>query len=465
MSTTTSTASELTRPFRRSTRLNQAVPIVVMGVDSYRGPYREEVATVSISCHGCKYESKHDVLTNSWVMLEIKGQTPDAPSIRTRGLVRWVKKAVDNGGLQQTAIELEDFGNVWGVATPPEDWFAYTEPDPDAEPRLERAKPALVRKQESSALTRDSYDGASAYTGTASNGNDRPVGQLMGDFQRQMEQTLFAAAVSAVRERTAASLDEVRDQMREEANRVVSEVAAQHSKSLMAQFAKEIKKAGAENAKELRAEWEKKIRTDLETASSQIGERNKQLEIEAQKLASNAIERVQRGLETSHKETVGKIVDRLKAQLAPVVEEAKQATAELNKCREGIEQAVAQSGELVSARIAEVCARFEQQFAETVAKQIEAANKEIARTTEGVSKTVVGNLDALAQKQEAGVKERFAAVLTSVSQAKLKELKDKADEASRQFADELEGHSREHLELVGSAFSSFAKGISRSKKD
>lgn len=76
----TSTANDIARPLRRSTRLNQAIPLTVMGVDSYRGPYREDVSTVSISAHGCKYESKHDVLTNSWVMLELKPeQTTSRP--------------------------------------------------------------------------------------------------------------------------------------------------------------------------------------------------------------------------------------------------------------------------------------------------------------------------------------------------------------------------------------------------
>ncbi len=80
----TSTASDLARPLRRSTRLNAVVPITVMGVDSYRGPYREEVSTVAVSCHGCRYESKHDVLTNSWVMLELNGKNHGTSRFRPR---------------------------------------------------------------------------------------------------------------------------------------------------------------------------------------------------------------------------------------------------------------------------------------------------------------------------------------------------------------------------------------------
>ena len=45
----TSVVNDLVRPLRRSTRLNAIVPITVMGVDSYRGPYREDVSTVTVN--------------------------------------------------------------------------------------------------------------------------------------------------------------------------------------------------------------------------------------------------------------------------------------------------------------------------------------------------------------------------------------------------------------------------------
>jgi hypothetical protein len=64
----------LGRPMRRGTRINQAVRLKVTGVDSYRGPYCEEVSTDKISCHGCKFKSKYDVLIDSEVMLEVNNE-------------------------------------------------------------------------------------------------------------------------------------------------------------------------------------------------------------------------------------------------------------------------------------------------------------------------------------------------------------------------------------------------------
>src|ERR1700745_3631507 len=114
------------RPARRSTRLSEAVPMRVEGVDSYRGPYSEEVSTVSVSAHGCKSYSKHQVFANTTVILQMKGDKPDTKPVSARGRVKWV--AGLQGGLFETAIELEDPGNVWGIDSPPQDWIPFCGP-------------------------------------------------------------------------------------------------------------------------------------------------------------------------------------------------------------------------------------------------------------------------------------------------------------------------------------------------
>src|SRR6202007_1769528 len=56
---------------RRSTRIVQAVPLVVTGVDALGRPFAERTSTLIINCHGCRYQSKHYVLKNMWVNLEV----------------------------------------------------------------------------------------------------------------------------------------------------------------------------------------------------------------------------------------------------------------------------------------------------------------------------------------------------------------------------------------------------------
>src|ERR1700689_4973543 len=106
MMSETRKTSDVGRSLRRTTRLNQIIPLIVVGVDSYRGPYREEVSTVTINCHGCRYESKHEVFTNAWVILELPAKKPGGPPTTARGIVKWVERSVNHGGPQQTAVEL-----------------------------------------------------------------------------------------------------------------------------------------------------------------------------------------------------------------------------------------------------------------------------------------------------------------------------------------------------------------------
>src|SRR2546423_13796921 len=112
---------------RRSSRIVQAVPLTVSGVDALGRPFVERTSSLIINCHGCRYQSKHYVLKNMWVTLEIPHpETGQAPR-QVRGRVAWIQRPRTVRQLFQVALELEVPGNVWGIAFPPEDWFAFPE--------------------------------------------------------------------------------------------------------------------------------------------------------------------------------------------------------------------------------------------------------------------------------------------------------------------------------------------------
>ncbi len=115
---------------RRSTRIVQAVPLVVTGVDALGRPFAERTSTLIINCHGCRYQSKHYVLKNMWVNLEVPHPEPGHPPRRVRGKVAWIQRPRTVRQLFQVALELEVPGNVWGIAFPPDDWFAFPEDQP-----------------------------------------------------------------------------------------------------------------------------------------------------------------------------------------------------------------------------------------------------------------------------------------------------------------------------------------------
>jgi len=113
---------------RRSTRIVQAVPLSVAGVDALGRPFLERTSTLIINCHGCRYQSKHYVLKNMWVTLEVPHPETGQPPRTVRGRVAWIQRPRTVRQLFQVALELELPGNAWGIAFPPEDWFPF----PDA---------------------------------------------------------------------------------------------------------------------------------------------------------------------------------------------------------------------------------------------------------------------------------------------------------------------------------------------
>jgi len=118
-------SSEAGTQKRRSTRIVQAVPITVTGVDALGQPFKERTTTVMVNCHGCKYQSKHYVPKNSIVTLEIPRPQVSLPARSVQGRVVWVQRPRTVRELFQIGLEFEVAGNVWGIAFPPEDWFPY----------------------------------------------------------------------------------------------------------------------------------------------------------------------------------------------------------------------------------------------------------------------------------------------------------------------------------------------------
>src|SRR6185437_1481757 len=117
---------------RRSTRIVQAMPITVTGVDALGQPFKERTTTVMVNCHGCKYQSKHYVPKNTIVTLEIPRPEPAFPPRTVLGRVVWVQRPRTVRELFQIGLEFEIAGNVWGIAFPPDDWFPCAEDVPAA---------------------------------------------------------------------------------------------------------------------------------------------------------------------------------------------------------------------------------------------------------------------------------------------------------------------------------------------
>lgn len=113
---------------RRTTRIARTGPLTVIGEDVLGESFRESTSTLSINCHGCRYHSKHVVPQNSWVVLEIPHPEGwcEPHNVRARVVRVCAPDAADERDLQ-ISVELEISGNVWEMAFPPTDWFAFAE--------------------------------------------------------------------------------------------------------------------------------------------------------------------------------------------------------------------------------------------------------------------------------------------------------------------------------------------------
>src|SRR5713101_978188 len=208
----TSASTELRK--RRSTRIVQAVPLVVTGVDALGRPFVERTSSLIINCHGCRYQSKHYVLKNMWVTMEIPHAETGQPPRTVRGRVAWIQRPRTVRQLFQVALELEVCGNVWGIAFPPEDWTAFPElaqvvikldavPDtpqlPTQAPEMEAASP-LGEAELPPAAGADNLRVFPSPTSTtdASLQLARQVARLMADAKQQIQAATREAASQAV---------------------------------------------------------------------------------------------------------------------------------------------------------------------------------------------------------------------------------------------------------------------------
>lgn len=114
---------------RRTTRVVQAIPIIVRGMDALGQAFKESTMTVMVNCNGCKYKSRHYVPKDSRITVEIPSQIEGGISRIVPARVVWVQRPRTFREIFHVALEFEVAGNVWALESPPEDWF----PHPDDE--------------------------------------------------------------------------------------------------------------------------------------------------------------------------------------------------------------------------------------------------------------------------------------------------------------------------------------------
>lgn len=430
----TNAVTDSVKPARRSTRVDCSIPMIVSGVDAWRGPYTENVSTVTVNAHGCKYSSAHQVLNDSVVILEFKGERSQATR-SARGRVKYVKRPSSSGQMFETAIELEHPGNVWGLDQPPKDWLPFVA-SKQVELDTSKHKPFTLPNAASNA----------------------------GGLQQQIEKVLSDAAAGIVQEKADAIFESLRTRIDEEVRKIVSEATRTVAASAIEDALRRIKATAHETSAALRAHWSDKFQAELKAACEQVEARRREIDDVAESLSVSALHKLQGAMEASRRESVDRIIDRLREESAPLLDEAQAVIAELDQHAQNLSAALERSVEESSTRIQESHAALEAQFEQTLRERLQAAQAEFTCALHTATSEALEELRTESRKQAYEATGQIQTTIDAAVQQSLSSLEEKASGITQKVSGELEDYSRNHLELVGSAISDLAKGL-RKKPD
>ncbi len=382
---------------RRSTRIVQAVPLQVTGVDALGRPFVERTSSLILNCHGCRFQSKHYVLKNMWVKLEVPHPEADQPPRTVRGRVAWIQRPRTVRQLFQVALELEAPGNVWGIAFPPEDWFAVSE--------------------------QDKTQAAAAGHGVSQVNLPLPA-QSQPSMPMDNSETEFHVSLTEPEPASAAGPDNVRVFPSPASTTDASLQLARHVTRLLAEARQQIQAAAREAAAQAVAaerrvsaeQWEQKVSDAREALSQEV---------------SRAIEKIQEESETrsraAHEAASAALQDDLPKRLIPQLEEiTRHLTSRLSE--EGLAQRAEHAEQLTSVAetLNDACQQAEdmtnrlrggvEQAEVQIAARTQAAQHAIEEAARQREESLAARLDSInAAGQE--VQQQAAATLTS-AQAK-----------------------------------------------
>lgn len=441
---------------RRSTRIAQAIPVVVQGVGAMREPYHEEVSTMSISCHGCTYTSKHEVIQGETVYLDIKAPSNNSAACSSRAQVKWAQK-VGNGKDRafQIAVELEIAGNVWGVPAPPPDWFPLQIPDPAEAAASARELKVVARKEQQMFPTSNSSanQGSSAERNEAAKASIAPLAQLMVGLGEQIQNMASEAASAALVKEKSRLLEEFRAQLRQEAVQTIQSAITASKEVIVRQAMKELSEAHEAGARSNYAHWMKKVQTDMESARLHVLNQGKEMTQQLDGLATTTIERVQKNLETARSEAVDRFVGRLREQVVPMLAETKESLQRL----QGAEASLRKESEAIMAGL-------ENQLAFSTNEILAKAQDDLQKTSAVLSASANESLRRLSQEFENGLREKANVLVSSTSSQLTRALQEKATEVSSNFSSGIEGYTRSYLEAIGKSIAEIPKNVQPQNK-
>jgi len=465
---------------RRSTRLDQAVPVAVQGLGAYREPYQDQVSTLSISCHGCTYNSRYEVIQGEIVYLDVRSTSDGSAHGSSKARVKWVQNLGGKVGFQ-VAVELEVAGNIWGISSPPEDWFpvhalatselAVSGRELRVVSRAEQQNSSALQSQPASVsgglqvqpapvsggLQVQPAPGSPASATVSDQGSQikrnetsasplSSLTHLMAGLGEQMQMLASEAARTALAEQKGRLLEDFRLQLRQEAIKAMQSVILASKEDFTRLALKELNLAHETGARANYARWMEKIGQDMESARQHMLNQIKEVSQRVDSMAAATVERVQRSMETTRSEAVERFVSRLREQVAPILAEAK-----------GALQTLADSESALKKESQAIRVGLATQLQSATTASLARIQDELDKNATAVTAKTNETLLKLSENFELTAREHVQSLLISMGTNVTRTLEEQTAEISREFSAGLQGYARNYLEFISKAIAEIPK--------
>ena len=407
---------------RRSSRIQMAIPVSVEGLDASNEPFREKATTGRVSAHGCSYRIKHEVLPGEIVILGIGQPEEGDAAFLSKARVKSIQRlAAGQEPAYDVGVELEIAGNIWGIATPPEDWVPGRE-DKASEPSNAGRELRVVSRAESQIVPTQS-----ATSQVSLSKKSEAIGGLVPSFSAllaglgdQIQANLSETATSILYSEKNRMFEALCVQLQEEAGRAVERVITASKEELARRVLGELVEAQEATTRVNHERWIKTIEQD-------IGDARQRMLIQGNEVSQ-------------------RIVTRLRDQVTPLLEDAK---AELQQLVVS-QHAFKEDSQAIYTRVAEA---LENNVNASLSRAHEELNKNSATVMNGCNEKLVG----LSQAFEKATRDRLPSLVASATDDAKKILEERTAEMTNNFTAQLESHIRSYLEFIGDSIAEIPK--------
>jgi hypothetical protein len=413
---------------RRSTRIYNAIPLAIQGSDALRAPYLEQISTLTVSCHGCRYRSKYEVIQGDTVYLAVKQSSEGCATYSCQAQVKWVQRLTTKDSDFDIAVELAAPGNIWGIVSPPDDWFPIQVPkaiergstrgEQPLATRIERQTIPILNEESAGLSHLERDDPAAALSPS--------LGQLVAGFGKQIQIMVSHAAMAAFAKERERLMDEFRTQLQNEAASTLESLISISKEELTRRMLKDLNDAHEAAARINYERWNKKIEQDTKIAAQSMVTQAVEISRRVEVMAASTVKLLQRNMEASRIEAVDRSLSDLREQLEPLLEDAQvtlqNLTASENRLRdesqairERFEKFLRQATQDSIVAVQEKTVGMLDQFESDVAKRLVESNDGLHGKSIEVIAETTRILHELSQGREKSVEDQLRSLVLSAN--------------------------------------------------